>query len=67
MDIRHKRCRKAGCSTNPPLGIAGSKTIEFCAHRVPEGMVDVMSKRCRKEGFSGQPLFGIATSKTAEF
>ena len=51
----------------PSIGVAGSKTVEYCAQHALKGMVDVKYTKCRTEGCVKGPSFGVADAKTAEY
>ena len=36
-------CKTEGCGKKPSYGVAGTKTVEYCAQHAPDGMVNVKS------------------------
>ena len=67
VDVKSKKCKKERCGKFPRLGVAGTKTAEYCKEHAPEGMVDVKSGRCKNESCGKQPSFGVPGTKTAEY
>ena len=67
VDVHNRKCRTEGCGKLPCFGVAGTKTVEYCAQHAPEGMVDVEGRKFRTEGCGKQPLFGDVSTKTVEF
>ena len=41
VDVRSRKCRIEGCDKQSSLGVAGTKTMEYCAQHAPGGMVNV--------------------------
>ena len=50
----------------PSLGVAGTKTAEYCTQHAPEGMVKVYNKKCKTETCSKELSYGVATTKMAQ-
>ena len=67
VDVRSRKCRTEGCGKGPSFGVAGTKTVEYCAQHALHGMVRVDSRSCKTESCGKQPSFGIAGSKTSEY
>ena len=67
VDVKSRKCRTEGCDKWPLYGVAGTKTVEYCAQHAPDGMVDVKSRKCRTEGCGKRPSHGVAGSKPAEY
>ena len=67
VDVCSSKCRTEGCGKRPSLGVARTKTAEYCAHHAPEGMVNVYNKKCGTEGSGKRPSLGAVGTKTAEY
>ena len=67
VNIYGRKCRTEGCGKKTWLGVAGTKTAEYCAQHAPEGMVDIYGRKCRTEGCGNKPSFGVAGTKTGEY
>ena len=46
--------------SQPSFGVAGTRTVEYCAQHALEGMVDVRTKKCRTASCGKVPYFGVA-------
>ena len=62
-----RKCKTEDCGKHPSFGVAGTKTVEYCAQHAPEGMVNVMNRKCKTEGCGKVPYFGVAGTKTGEY
>ena len=60
-------CRIESCRNWGSFGVAGTKTVAYCAQHALDGMVDVFSRKCRTEGCGKRPSFGVTGAKTAEY
>ena len=49
------------------IGVAGTKTAEYCVQHAPGGMVNVKNIMCKTERCGKQPSFGVAGTKTGEY
>lgn len=61
-----QRCCRQGCTKYASYSAEGSRTAEFCALHVKEGVLNVSinrKKRCRDEGCSKKPSQGTEGSK----
>ncbi|CAN0097843.1 unnamed protein product [Ascophyllum nodosum] len=67
VDITSKKCRTKDCGKHPSFGVAGTKTMEYCAQHAPDGMVNVKNKKCKTKGCRRGPSFGVAGTKTVEY
>ena len=67
VDVCRKKSRTEGCGKLPSYGVAGTKTVEYCAQHAPDGMVDVKCRKCRTEGCGKSPSYGVAGTKSAEY
>ena len=67
VDVRRRKCRTEGCGKQPSFGVAGTKTVRYCAQHALDGMVNVCSRKCRTEGCGKQPSFGVAGTKTVRY
>ncbi|CAN0478752.1 unnamed protein product [Ascophyllum nodosum] len=67
VDVRSRKCRIEACGKRPSHGVAGTKTVEYCAQHAPDGMVDVCNKKCRTGGCGKKPSFGVTHTRTAEY
>ena len=45
------------------IGVAGTKTAEYCVQHAPGGMVNVKNIMCKTERCGKQPSFGVAGTK----
>ncbi|CAM9597661.1 unnamed protein product, partial [Ascophyllum nodosum] len=52
-------CRIESCRNWGSFGVAGTKTVAYCAQHALDGMVDVFSRKCRTEGCGKRPSFGV--------
>ena len=62
---RAESAETEGCGKRASVGVAGTKTVEYCAQYALEGMVDVKKRKCRTAGCGKFPSFGVARTKTA--
>ena len=46
VNVRHKRCSHATCTTSACLNVKGSKAPLYCKKHAEDGMVNVRAKRC---------------------
>ena len=67
VSVNNRRCRTEGCVKQPSFGVAGTKTVEYCAQHAPNRMVDVKNRKCRIEGCRKGPSYGVTGTKTAEY
>ena len=67
VNVCSKKCRTEGCGKRPTHGVAGTKTVEYCAQHALDGMVNVCSKKCKTEGCGKLPSYGVAGTKTVEY
>ncbi|CAN0429552.1 unnamed protein product [Ascophyllum nodosum] len=67
VDVCNKKCRTEGCVKQPSFGVAGTKTVEYCAQHAPYGMVNVCIRKYRTQGCSKKPLFGVANTITTQY
>ena len=68
LDVKsRKQCRADGCGKGPSLGVAGTKTAEYCTEHAPLGVVNVNHRECRAESCGKRASFGVAGTKTAEY
>ena len=67
VDVRSRKCRTEGCGKWPSFGVAGTRTMEYCAQHAWGGMVNVKTRKCRTEGCGKIPSFGVAGTKTREY
>ena len=49
------------------IGVAGTKTAEYCVQHAPGEMVNVKNRMCKTERCGKQPSFGVAGTKTGEY
>ncbi|CAN0437096.1 unnamed protein product [Ascophyllum nodosum] len=67
VNVCRKKCKTEGCGKQPFFGVAGTKTVEYCAHHAPDGMVNVYNIKCRAEICGKIPSFGVTGTKTADY
>ena len=53
--MSNRKCTTESCGKIPPIGVAGTKTAEYCAQHAQCRMVNV------------KPSFDVASSRTAEY
>ena len=67
VNVRNTKFKTVGCCKWPSLGVAGTKTAEYCSQHAPDGMVNFKKRKCKTEGCGKSPSFGVAGSETAEY
>ena len=67
VNVYNKKCRTKGCGKVPSYGASGTKTVDYCAHHSPGGIVEVCSRNCRTGGCGKQPSYGVVGTNTAEY
>ncbi|CAN0382768.1 unnamed protein product [Ascophyllum nodosum] len=67
VNVCSRKCSTEGCGKQPSFGVAGTKTVQYCAQHAPDGMVNVYSRKYRTEGCGKKPSFGVAGTKMAEY
>ena len=63
VDVTNRKCITEGCGKQLSFGVAGTKTVEYCAQHAPYGMVNVRKRKCITEGCRKQPSFGVAGTR----
>ena len=67
VNVCSTKCRTEGCDKWPSFGVAGTRTLEYCAQHALDGIVNLKTRKCRTEGCGKRPSFGVAGAKTAEY
>ena len=67
VNVESRKCRTEDCGKRPSFGVTGTKTAEYCAQHVPDGMVDVKSRKCKTKDCRKCPSFGVAGTKIADY
>ena len=55
VNVYNRKCTTESCGKIPPIGVAGTKTAEYCTQHAQGRMVNV------------KPSFDVASSRTAEY
>ncbi|CAM9266697.1 unnamed protein product [Ascophyllum nodosum] len=68
VDVCSRECRIKGCGKGPSFGVAGTRTVEYCAQHAPDGMVIVCSTKQRgTEGCGKWSSSGVAGSSLTDY
>ncbi|CAM9750787.1 unnamed protein product [Ascophyllum nodosum] len=67
VNVQSRKCKTEGCDTRPSFGVAGTKTVQYCAQHAKNGMVDFKSRKCRTEGCGKQATSRVASARTVEY
>ena len=67
VDVKNRKCRTDGCGKGPLFGVAGTKTLQYCAQYAPDGIVNTDSRKCKTGGWGKGPSYGVAGTKTTEY
>ena len=59
VDVRSRTCNTECCAKHPSLGVAGTRTAEYCEQYAKGGLVNVTNRKCTTEGCAKQPSFGV--------
>ena len=67
VNVKKRKCRIEGCGKLPFFGVAGTKTVEYCARHSLDGMVQVKNRKFRTKRCDKKPSLGVANTRTAEY
>ncbi|CAM9169159.1 unnamed protein product [Ascophyllum nodosum] len=65
--VKNRKYRTEGCGKWPSLGVAGTKTAEYCSQQASKGALDVKNRKYITEGCGKTPSFEVAGRKTSEY
>ena len=67
VNVKSRKCRTQGYVKAPLFGMAGTKTVEYCAQHAPDEMVDIKSRKFGTQGCGKGPSFGVAGTTMTEY
>ena len=65
--VCYRKCRTKDCGKRASFGVAGTKTMKYCARHAPAAMVNICNRKCRTKGCGKKSSFGVAGTKTPEY
>ncbi|CAM9515074.1 unnamed protein product [Ascophyllum nodosum] len=66
VNVCSGKCRTEGCDKRPPFGVAGTRTVEYCAKHATDGMVNA-SMICAHRGCNKHASLGVAGLTKTEY
>ena len=65
--VKNKRCAHVACNNLAFLGMAGTRTAEYCGRHAKDTMVNLRKKRFSHEGRGKKMLFGVDGRRTTGY